>query len=189
MTFSIPAGNSIDDFNVIVEIPANGGEVKYEYDKKLEILTVDRFMSTWMRYPCNYGFVPSTLAKDGDPLDVLILTPAPVQSGTLMRVRAVGIMKTEDEAGEDSKVLTLPIVKVCKTYKHIQFVKDVSPLLLDSIAHFFEHYKDLEPNKWTKVKGWEDKEMAKKEFEESITRFKNNKSLELKSYENDAEHL
>ena len=171
MTFSISAGDSIDNFNVIVEISTNGGEVKYEYDKELEILTVDRFMPTWMRYPCNYGFVPSTLAKDGDPLDVLILTPDPVQSGTLMRVRAIGIMKTEDEAGEDSKILTLPIIKACKIYSHIQFVKDVSPLLLDSISHFFEHYKDLEPNKWTKVKGWENKETAKKEFEESIARF------------------
>lgn len=175
MTFSIPAGDSIDDFNVIVEIPANGGEIKYEYNKKLEILTVDRFMATGMRYPCNYGFVPSTLAKDGDPLDVLIVTPAPVQSGTLVRVRAIGIMKTEDEAGEDSKVLTLPIVKVCKIYNHIRFIKDVPSLLLDSISHFFEHYKDLEVNRWAKVKGWGDKEMAKKEFEESITRFNKEK--------------
>ncbi|WP_267256520.1 inorganic diphosphatase [Coxiella endosymbiont of Ornithodoros maritimus] len=175
MTFPVSAGKGIDDFNVIIEIPANGGEVKYEYDKELGFLTVDRFMPTSMRYPCNYGFVPSTLAQDGDPLDVLVLTPVPVQPGVLMRVRAVGMMKMEDEAGEDSKVLGVPVVKACRAYEAIQSLKDISPLSLDAISHFFERYKDLEPNKWVKVKGWEDKEAAKKEFEESIVRFKEKK--------------
>ena len=171
MAPTVSAGKDINDFNAMIEILANGGEVKYEYDKKFQLLTVDRFMPTSMRYPCNYGFVPNTLAEDGDPLDVLVLTPAPVQPGTLMRVRAVGVMKMEDESGEDSKILAVPLVKACREYKHIQSLKDVSPLLLDIIAHFFEHYKELEPDKLAKVKGWFDKSEAEKEFKASLNRF------------------
>ncbi|MFW0072819.1 MAG: inorganic diphosphatase [Coxiella-like endosymbiont] len=167
---TVSAGKGIHDFNVIIEISANGGEVKYEYDKELQILTVDRFMLTSMRYPCNYGFVPSTLGEDGDPLDVLVLTPAPIQPGTLIRVRAVGMMKMEDESGNDSKILAVPLVKACREYEYIQSLKDVSPLLLDNIACFFEHYKELEPNKWAKVKGWFEKSEAKEEFEASFKR-------------------
>ena len=175
MTFTVSADESIDNFNVIIEIPANRGEVKYEYNKELGFLTVDRFMPTSMRYPCNYGFVPNTLAEDGDPLDVLVLTPVPIQSRALICVRAVGMIEMEDEVGEDSKILAIPIIKVCQAYESIQSLKDISSLLLDTISHFFEHYKDLEPNKWTKVKGWKDKEVAKREFDASTVRFKEKK--------------
>ena len=167
---TISAGKSINDFNVIIEISADSGKVKYEYDKELKLLTVDRFMLNSMRYPCNYGFVPDTLGEDGDPLDVLVLTPAPVQPGTLIRVRAVGMMKMEDESGRDSKVLAVPLAKACREYEHIQSLQDVSPLLLDVISYFFEHYKELEPNKWAKVKGWFEKSEAKEEFEASLKR-------------------
>ncbi|QTS83718.1 inorganic diphosphatase [Coxiella endosymbiont of Amblyomma nuttalli] len=171
MVPTISAGKDINDFNAIIEISANGGQIKYEYDKDFQLLTVDRFMPTSMRYPCNYGFVPNTLARDGDPLDVLVLTPVPVQSGTLVRVRGVCVMKMEDESGKDSKVLAVPLTKACCEYKHIQSLQDVSPLLLDIIAHFFAHYKELEPNRWAKFKGWFDKSEAEKEFEASINRF------------------
>ena len=167
---TVSAGKDINDFNTIIEIPANGGEVKYEYDKEFQLLTVDRFMSTSMRYPCNYGFVPNTLGEDGDPLDVLVLTPVPVQPGTLIRVRAVGMMKMEDESGKDSKILAVPLAKACREYEHIRSLKDVSPLLLDNITSFFEHYKELEPNKWAKVKGWFEKSEAEKEFKASFNR-------------------
>lgn len=170
MALIVSAGKDINDFNAIIEISANGGEVKYEYDKELQLLIVDRFIPTSMRYPCNYGFVPNTLGEDGDPLDVLVLTPSPVQPGTLMRVRAVGIMKMEDEVGEDNKVLAVPLVKACREYEHIQSLQDISPLLLDVITYFFEHYKELEPNKWTKVKGWFDKSEAEKEFKAGFNR-------------------
>lgn len=171
MTSTVSAGNNINDFNAIIEIPMHEGEVKYEYNKEFRLLTVDRFIPTAMRYPCNYGFVSNTLAKDGDPLDVLVITPVPLQSGALIRVRAVGLMQMEDEVGEDSKILTFPLVKACRQYECIQSIKDVSPLLLDTIAHFFEHYKDLDLNKWTRVKGWEDRNIAEKEFQASIRRF------------------
>ncbi|MBT8506303.1 inorganic pyrophosphatase [Coxiella-like endosymbiont of Rhipicephalus sanguineus] len=172
MTLTVSVGKDINNFNTIIEIPMNGGEVKYEYNKEFQFLTVDRFIPTAMRYPCNYGFAPNTLAEDGDPLDVLVMTPVPLQPGTLMRVRAVGLMRMEDEAGKDSKILTFPLAKACREYESIQSIKDVSPFLLDIIAYFFEHYKDLEPtNKWAKVKGWEDKDAAEKEFQASIRRF------------------
>lgn len=129
-----------------------------------------------MHYPCNYGFVPNTLSEDGDPLDVLVITPVPIQSGTLIRVRAVGLMRMEDESGKDSKILTFPLAKACREYQSIQTIKDVSPLLLDTITYFFEHYKDLELNKWAKVKGWEGKDAAEKELQDSMNFFKKLKS-------------
>lgn len=171
MAFTVSEGSDINEFNAIIEIPMNEGEVKYEYNKEFRTLAVDRFIPTAMRYPCNYGFILNTLAKDGDPLDVLVIAPVPLQSGALIRVRAVGLMRMEDEVGEDSKILTFPLVKACREYESIQSIKDVSPLLLDTITHFFEHYKDLDPNKWTRVKGWEDRNVAEKEFQASIRRF------------------
>ncbi len=164
-------GVGIDDFNVIVEIPALGGEIKYEFDKKLGMLLVDRFIATSMRYPCNYGFVPSTLSLDGDPVDVLVITPHPIQPGAMLRVRGVGVLNMMDESGEDQKILAVPISKTCKQYENCQDINDVPPQLLDSITHFFEHYKDLESSKWVKVKGWEDKVAAEKELNASINRF------------------
>lgn len=172
MAIQIAAGADIpSDFNAIIEIPAGGGEVKYEYDKDAGLIAVDRFMPTSMRYPCNYGFVPSTLAEDGDPVDVLVMTPCPVVPGSLIRVRAIGMLNMADEKGEDSKILAVPIVKACAQFADIQSLEDVSPLLLKSLAHFFEHYKDLEPGKWVKLKGWEDKAAAEKELQASVKRY------------------
>ncbi len=153
-----------DDFNVVIEIAANGDCVKYEVDKDSGLLMVDRIMPTAMHYPCNYGFVPSTLAADGDPVDVLVITPFPLQPGCLIRARAIGMLNMTDEAGEDAKVLALPIAKACAEYAHMQTLDDVSPVLLKSIAHFFENYKSLEPGKWVKVGGWESAEAAKQEI-------------------------
>ncbi len=168
----ISAGKQIpDDINVIIEIPAHASPVKYELDKDSGLLTVDRFMPTAMHYPCNYGYVPSTLADDGDPVDVLVMTPFSVQPGSLIRVRALGMLNMTDESGEDSKILAVPIEKVCVQFAKLKSLEDVSSVLLDSIVHFFEHYKDLEPNKWVKVKGWEDIEAAKKEIEDSVARY------------------
>src|SRR3990167_8766252 len=172
MAIQIPAGVKLpDDFNAIIEIPTDEGQVKYEFDKDTGLLLVDRFMPTAMRYPCNYGFVPSTLAEDGDPVDVLVMTPYPVVPGSMLRVRPIGLLNMADEKGEDSKILAAPIEKSCAALAHIHSLKDVSPLLLKTIAHFFEHYKDLEPNKWVKVKGWEDKSAAERELIESIKRY------------------
>ncbi len=168
----IPAGRDIPhDFNVVVEIPAECSSVKYELDKDTGLLTVDRFMPTAMHYPCNYGYVPSTLADDGDPTDVLLITPYTIHPGCLIRCRPIGLLRMTDESGEDSKVLAVPIEKVCAQYSQIKSLDDIAPIVLESIVHFFEHYKDLEPNKWVKVVGWEDINAAKAEIESGVSKY------------------
>jgi inorganic pyrophosphatase len=167
-----PGKNIPEDFNVIIEIPAQAGMIKYEMDKDSGLLAVDRFMPTAMYYPANYGFVPNTLSGDGDPVDVLVITPAPVQAGVLMRVRAVGVLNMEDESGHDKKVLALPIKKACPQLAHIEKLEDVPEIFRRSIVHFFEQYKALEAGKWVKISGWEGVTSAKKEIEESIQRYK-----------------
>ena len=169
---SLIAGKNIpENFNVIIEIPANSTPVKYEVDKETGLLSVDRFMPTAMHYPCNYGYVPSTLAEDGDPVDVLVMTPFAIQPGVLIVCRALGLLKMEDEAGMDSKILAVPIEKVCVQYSHIKSLDDISEIFKSSIKHFFEHYKELESGKWVKVNGWEDKQAAHAELEEGVKRY------------------
>lgn len=167
-----PGDNIPNDFNVVIEISANCHPVKYEIDKVSGLLCVDRFLPTAMHYPCDYGFIPGTLSNDGDPVDVLVLTPHPVQPGSLMRCRAVGMLQMEDENGEDCKVLALPIEKVCPHYSRMKSLQDIPELTLSAIAHFFEHYKKLEPNKWVKIGGWVDVDAATKEINDSIQRYK-----------------
>jgi inorganic pyrophosphatase len=168
----LPPGNHIpDDFNVIIEIPAQAGMIKYEMDKDSGLLAVDRFMPTAMYYPANYGFIPNTLSGDGDPVDVLVITPVPVQAGSLIRARAVGVLNMEDESGVDKKVLALPIKKICAQLAHIQKLEDVPEILRKSIVHFFEQYKALEAGKWVKITGWEEVQGAQQEINDSIQRY------------------
>lgn len=167
-----PGRNIPDDINVVIEISANGLPVKYEMDKDSGLLMVDRFMPTAMHYPCNYGFVPNTLSHDGDPVDVLVMTPFPVQAGSLMRCRALGVLQMTDESGEDYKVLALPIEKACIHYAHMKELSDIPDVFLKSVAHFFENYKKLEPNKWVKIGDWLDKDAAAKEINDSVVRYK-----------------
>lgn len=166
-----PAKSLPDDVNVIIEIPAQAGMIKYEVDKNSGLLSVDRFMPTAMYYPANYGFVPNTLSGDGDPVDVLVITPTPVQAGSLMRTRLIGVLNMEDESGQDRKVLALPIKKICMQLAHIETLEDVPEILRKSIVHFFEQYKALEPGKWVKISGWEGVKAAQREIEESIKRY------------------
>jgi len=160
-----------NDINVIIEIPSHSDPVKYEVDKETGAMFVDRFMNTAMHYPCNYGYVPHTLSEDGDPVDVLVITPVPLISGSVIRCRPIGILNMTDEAGADGKVLAVPIDKLCTLYRKAQGPGDVPEQLLAQIAHFFEHYKDLEPNKWVKVEGWADAAAAKAEIMASLARF------------------
>ena len=158
-------------FNVIIEIPAHSDPIKYEVDKETGTLFVDRFMSTAMHYPCNYGYIPQTLSDDGDPVDVLLITPFPVAMGAVVRSRALGLLKMEDEAGNDSKILAVPVTKVLPTYKHLNEVRDINPDLLAQIKHFFLHYKDLEVGKKVLVKGWSNKQQAESEIKRSCQRY------------------
>jgi inorganic pyrophosphatase len=170
MSYSkIPAGKDVpNDIYVVVEIPANHDPIKYEIDKESDALFVDRFVGTAMFYPANYGYVPHTLADDGDPLDVLVVTPYPVQPGSVVRARVVGKLNMEDEAGIDTKLLAVPHDKLTPLYKHVKEYSDLPELLLAQIKHFFENYKALEPGKWVKVTGWEGSEAAKADILKAI---------------------
>ena len=163
--------NPPDEFNVIIEIPMNADPVKYEVDKKTGALFVDRFMLTAMHYPCNYGYIPHTIADDGDPVDVLVVTPFPVTTGAVIRCRPIGVLKMDDEAGGDAKLLAVPITKILPIYKHWLKPEDLQPERLLQIQHFFEHYKDLEPGKWVKVQGWGGPDEAKREVLEGLGRY------------------
>lgn len=172
----IPAGKNLpDEVNVIIEIPANADPIKYEVDKDTGALFVDRFMSAPMFYPCNYGYVNDTLSLDGDPVDILVPTPYPLQAGSVIRCRPVGVLKMSDESGEDAKVIAVPISKLSKEYDHIENVNDLPELLRAQITHFFERYKELEKGKWVKVEGWGDIDEAKAEIESSYARAQENK--------------
>ncbi|WP_119342786.1 inorganic diphosphatase [Facilibium subflavum] len=167
-----PGKDAPNDINVVIEIPANNEPVKYEFDKDSNMLIVDRFMSATMQYPCNYGFVPNTLSEDGDPVDVLVVSPVDLRPGVIINCRPVGVLKMTDESGVDAKIIAVPTDKLTKAYSHVKEINDLPELLLAQIKHFFEHYKDLEPNKWVKVDGFADANAAKDDIKASIARFK-----------------
>jgi inorganic pyrophosphatase len=164
-------------FNVIIEIPMNADPVKYEVDKATGAIFVDRFMSTSMHYPTNYGYVPKTISGDGDPVDVLVITPVPLIPGVVVTCRPIGILKMEDEAGMDGKVLAVPTDKILSIYTQWQKPEDLNPMRLKTIAHFFEHYKDLEPGKWVKILGWEGPQAAIQEVLDGIANYQKEHGL------------
>lgn len=169
----IPLGeNAPWDVNVIMEVPVGMEPVKYELDKDSGALYVDRVMHTSMRYPCNYGFIPHTLADDGDPVDALIATSVPFMPGSVVRCRPVGVLLMEDEAGQDEKLLMLPVDKLDPMNTRVKEYTDLPQLLLDQVKHFFEHYKDLEKNKWVKVVGFADAATAAGLIEKAIAAYK-----------------
>jgi len=169
---SVPAGKNLpDSINVIIEIPSHSDPVKYEVDKDSGAMFVDRFMSTCMHYPCNYGYVPNTLSDDGDPVDVLVPTPFPIIPGSVIPCRPVGVLKMTDESGEDAKVLAVPEDHLCYDYRGVTEYVQLPDMLRAQIAHFFDHYKDLELNKWVDIDGWEDAAAAKQEIVDSVARF------------------
>lgn len=160
---AIPVGNNPPhDVNVIVEVPHGGHPVKYEMDKASGTLFVDRFIHTAMQYPANYGFVPHTLSDDGDPVDVLVVSRIPVVPGAVVRVRPIGVLIMHDEAGQDEKILAVPVEKLNPYYKNVRSYTDLPEILIRRIAHFFEHYKDLEEGKWVRIERWGGPEEAEK---------------------------
>ncbi len=168
----VPAGEHLpEEINVIIEVPAHSDPVKYEVDHDSGAIMVDRFMSAAMFYPCNYGYIPNTLADDGDPLDVLVHTPHTVVSGCVIRCRPVGVLHMTDEAGGDAKLVAVPVDKLSPLYKDVKEAEDLPPLLIQQITHFFEHYKDLENGKWVKVEGWGSAQEAKDEILKSVAHF------------------
>jgi len=168
----VPVGRDVPyDVNVIIEIQMNSPAVKYEVDKKSGALFLDRMLKTAMHYPCNYGYIPHTLCGDGDPVDVLVVMPVPVQSGAVVTCRPVGMLRMEDESGDDAKIIAVPTEDITGLYRNVKCVEDVDELLRLQITHFFDHYKDLETGKWVNIKGWEETDSAHREILEAITRF------------------
>ncbi len=158
----VPAGKDVpNDVNVIIEIPAMAEPVKYEIDKETGTLVVDRFMGTSMHYPCNYGYIPNTLGDDGDPVDVLVVTPIPLRHASVINCRLIGVLSMTDESGRDEKLVAVPVSKLTPLYNDVKEATDLPPLVLEQIKHFFEHYKDLEPGKWVKVEEWGDADTAR----------------------------
>lgn len=167
----IPTGkNAPKEVNVVIEVPMGADPVKYELDKDSGALYVDRFLTTAMFYPCNYGFVPHTLSGDGDPADVLVVGRVPVSPGAVIASRPIGVLLMEDESGQDEKILAVPTTKLDPYYANINSYKDLPEILLQQISHFFSHYKDLEKGKWVKVLGWEGKEKAEALIQEAVER-------------------
>lgn len=154
--------------NVIIEIPAASSPVKYEIEKESGALVVDRFMSAPIFYPANYGFIPHTLADDGDAMDVLVVTPTPLVHNCVIPARPIGVLNMTDEAGEDAKILAVPAHGLHSSSDHVQCHKDLPPLLLEQIEHFFEYYKVLDKDKWVKIEGWADADAAKRAILNSI---------------------
>jgi inorganic pyrophosphatase len=155
------------DINVVIEIP-QGSQVKYEIDKASGAIVVDRFLFTPMAYPAAYGFIPNTLADDGDPADALVLTPAAVVPGAVIRARPIGMLQMEDESGQDEKIICVPHDKVHPQFKNVHAIEDLPEITRAAIEHFFTRYKDLEPGKWVKVTGWADKAAAEAVIVKSI---------------------
>ena len=168
----VPTGKKVpDDINVVIECPMNSEQVKYEVDKDSGAIFVDRLLTTPMRYPCNYGYVPHTLCGDGDPLDVLVLMPMPLLPGSVINCRAIGMLGMSDEGGSDEKLIAVPNRKISPLYNEVESVRELPALIRDQIAHFFEHYKDLEKGKWVKIDGWHGPKDARKVVEDSIKRY------------------
>jgi inorganic pyrophosphatase len=162
--------NPPEDVNVIVEVAIGGEPIKYELDKEAGTLVVDRFLYTPMRYPGNYGFVPHTLSDDGDPIDVLVANTRPIVPGAVINVRPVGVLKMMDESGGDEKIIAVPSPKLTQRYVNVHNYTDMPSITLEQIQHFFEHYKDLEPNKWVKLLGWGDAAEARALIVQAIER-------------------
>ena len=165
----VTSGDNVpSEINVVVEIPAHSDPVKYELDKETGAMFVDRFMNTAMHYPCNYGYVPHTLSKDGDPVDVMVVTTYPLIPGSVIKCRPVGVLKMTDESGDDAKILAVPADRMSRHYRKVQDFRDLPEVLMEQIAHFFEHYKDLDEGKWVRVGGWGGVDDAKKEIMDSV---------------------
>jgi inorganic pyrophosphatase len=169
---AIPSGkNPPHDINVVIEVPVGGEPIKYEMDKASGTLFVDRFLYTPMRYPGNYGFVPHTLSADGDPIDVLVCNTRAIVPGAVINCRPVGVLVMEDDGGGDEKIIAVPSNKITRRYERIQNVTDLPDITTQQIQHFFEHYKDLEPGKWVKIKEWGDADMARSMISAALERY------------------
>ena len=163
--------NPPEDVNVLIEVPIGGQPIKYELDKESGALVVDRFLYTPMAYPGNYGFVPHTLSDDGDPIDVLVCNTRPLVPGCVINVRPIGVLVMEDNAGQDEKIIAVPSTHLTLRYENVHNYDDLPRITLDQVAHFFQHYKDLEPGKWVRIGSWKGADEAKRLIVEAMERY------------------
>jgi len=161
-----------NDVNVVIEVPIGGEPIKYEIDKAAGVLVVDRFLYTSMRYPGNYGFIPHTLSGDGDPVDVLVCNTRAIAPGAIVNVRPVGVLLMEDNMGQDEKIIAVPSPHLTRRYEAVSDYTDIPEITRQQVEHFFEHYKDLEPGKWSKILGWENAAAARRYITEGIERYR-----------------
>ena len=166
-----PGKKAPDEVNVVIEIPL-GSNIKYEVDKETGVIFVDRILYTSMFYPFNYGFIPGTLEEDGDPVDVLVVGYEPVHPGTVIKAKPIGVLEMVDEEGPDAKIVAVPIEKIDPRFKGVEDISQLPEIIRDKIKHFFEHYKELEPGKWTKVKDWKGAKEAKERIRKAIERYR-----------------
>ncbi|HUW21734.1 MAG TPA: inorganic diphosphatase [Candidatus Bathyarchaeia archaeon] len=155
--------------DIFIEI-SKGGLVKYEFDKKAKQLRVDRFLHGAMYFPFNYGFIPGTIGEDKDPLDAVVLASKSVYPGCLMSCQVIGLLEMEDEEGIDTKILMVPDIKVDPLLGKIQNIDDLDDSTKEKVKNFFEHYKDLEKNKWVKLKNWRSRQEAEREINKGLER-------------------
>ncbi|MBX2835313.1 MAG: inorganic diphosphatase [Gammaproteobacteria bacterium] len=168
---SLAIGNNPPrDINVFIEVPVGGEPVKYELDKDSDMIVVDRFLYTPMRYPGNYGFIPHTMSEDGDPLDVVICNTRQIIPGAVINCRPIGVLVMEDDGGQDEKIIAVPSSSVTLRYESVKNYTDLPTITREQIQHFFEHYKDLEPGKWVRISHWGDVEEAERLISEAIER-------------------
>ncbi|MDB5477813.1 MAG: inorganic pyrophosphatase [Alphaproteobacteria bacterium] len=173
----IAVGQNVpSDINVIIEISMGGHPIKHEMDKESGALFVDRITTASMRLPANYGFIPHTLSGDGDPIDVLVVCPYPLEPLSVIRCRPIGFMMTEDEKGTDEKLIAVPHEKIFPHYANIKSYKDLPEQMIAEIQHYYEHYKDLEKGKWVKISGWKDAAEAQTAILESVERYNSEKA-------------
>ncbi|HDI31301.1 MAG TPA: inorganic diphosphatase [Thermofilum sp.] len=165
-----PGNEAPNVVNVVIEIPL-GSSIKYEVDKSSGAIVVDRILYTSMFYPFNYGFIPGTLEEDGDPVDVLVVGYEPLIPGSIIKVKPIGLLEMEDEEGPDAKVVAVPLEKIDPRFKHVNRIDDLPDIIKDKIRHFFEHYKELEPGKWVKVRDWKGPEEAKNRIKKAIENY------------------
>jgi inorganic pyrophosphatase len=170
-----PGNDPPFDVNVLVEVPIGGEPIKYEIDKEAGVLVVDRFLHTSMRYPGNYGFVPHTLSGDGDPVDVLVCNTRALVPGAVVNVRPVGVLLMEDDGGKDEKIIAVPSSHLTLRYDRVHTYTDLPDITRQQVEHFFEHYKDLEPGKWSKILGWGDADAARRLIREGLACYAENK--------------
>lgn len=168
---NITAGDNVpEQINAIIEIPQNASPIKYEVNKENDAIWVDRFMSSPMFYPANYGYINNTLAEDGDPVDVLVITPYPLMIGCVIQCRPISILNMTDDGGKDAKIIAVPIDKLTPIYQSITRVEQI-PLIKEQIEHFFAQYKSLEPGRWVNIEQWGGVDGAHKEITEGIKRY------------------